>query len=428
MDPIFFRLCKREDFTRPKNREEEEKSKPSAADESNRIESNRIESALRNPNFPIESTNSHHVIQTSESHNREAKRIEAHCTTSHCRIRPFVMLSWLKSFVSAENPIHPQHQHHHHQIEETAIATPTERDELNKKSDSAPSFAVTALSSSPPSNDHASSSSSSSSPSPSSSSSSTDLSAPSTSPVGGFWGHTTTDVRADADPALDDIMSFFGFAHKEETSDYTGCVSFELTYPDGEVAIRTVEIKPKPIGKEPKVTIEEIVDGANGDATPHTRVARVDSVPMFDSSDHTTTLQHRASKYLRPICRLVRPTIQTIDAQSTVNNSAPAPTLARLPFSSRVHIYHGPVPSDVRPTARLLCPRSVFFDVYQGRLDPVTSVLTGRARCPGWRYYELMHFGQSFDMKPETWVKFYQLQEEIEKKNKNLLQPGGSTR
>lgn len=219
------------------------------------------------------------------------------------------------------------------------------------------------------------------------------------SPDGGFWGFHTNEVSVESDPALDDMMAFFGFAHKEKTSEYVGCVSFELTYPDGRTSIKTVNVRPKS-DHDNSIRIEEV----KSDDPP--KSARVEPIPS-SVSPHG---------WLTPVRRLVVPLRPSADSSlSSACDAAP-----RLPFSSRIDIFTGPLPAHVKPTARLLCPRSIFFDVYLGRLDPMTSVLTGKAHCPGWRYYELLHFGQCFEMKPETWTSFYAAQKIVQDGNKAI--------
>lgn len=256
---------------------------------------------------------------------------------------------------------------------------------------------------------------------------------------GAFWGFTG-ECHSASDPALDDMMQFFGFAHFEQASDYVGCVSFELSYPDGGVAIRTVEVVPKPVESTPRVTLVEVEEKDDDEAPKPAQP----SARFVHHAPNTAGPLARMRRWLpAPTCTLHVPrlcataeaaagSVEPSEAEPAALSELDSP-LPSLPFSSRIRIYHGPVPPDVKPTARLICPRSVFFDVYQGKLDPMTSVLTGKARCPGWRYVELMHFGQSFEMHPQKWIDFYAKQEEVasakkEDDEKRRRIGGGSSR
>jgi len=90
-----------------------------------------------------------------------------------------------------------------------------------------------------------------------------------------------------------------------------------------------------------------------------------------------------------------------------------------------VRVYSGPVPKHVKLSATLSCPRDVFFDVYMGRLDPMTAVLTGKAHCSGYRYMALLHFGQAFQLETTKWQEFYAAQEEVQKDQRRRAAAGG---
>ena len=244
---------------------------------------------------------------------------------------------------------------------------------------------------------------------------------------GSFWGFMETNVTVDRDPALDDMMSFFGFAHRERESDYVGCVSFELSYPDGRKSIRTVQVLPK--GPEhARAHIEEIATGnstQDEDTTVQATAIRPETRAEPSTSSALTTRSKLSAWFPR--------TDSTTELSPSASNAAaapshaitPVPSIPRMPFSSRVRIHTGPVPPDVKVTARLICSRDIFFEVYLGRLDPMRSVLTGKAHCPGFRYRELMYFGQSFDCSGEAWKRFYATQKEIEDATKGRKGGGG---
>ena len=90
-----------------------------------------------------------------------------------------------------------------------------------------------------------------------------------------------------------------------------------------------------------------------------------------------------------------------------------------------MRVYSGPVPKHVKLSATLSCPRDVFFDVYMGRLDPMTAVLTGKAHCSGYRYMALLHFGQAFQLETTKWHEFYAAQEEVQKDQRRRAANGG---
>lgn len=250
---------------------------------------------------------------------------------------------------------------------------------------------------------------------------------------GSFWGFMDTNVAANDDPALDDMMSFFGFSHRERESDYVGCVSFELSYPDGQKSIRTVQVLAKGPEHGSGATLEEMTT-SEGEAEPTlprqhpARAIRYDEPAAAAGRAAVAARASRLSSWFQPTCTLYLPRIAAAMADGSGGEavaSSSGPALPRMPFSSRVRIHSGPVPSDVPVTARLICSRDIFFEVYLGRLDPVRSVLTGKAHCPGWRYRELMHFGQSFDCSGPAWVRFYAKQKEVEEAKQG--KKGGGT-
>jgi hypothetical protein len=267
---------------------------------------------------------------------------------------------------------------------------------------------------------------------------------------GSFWGFMETNVTADNDPALDDMMSFFGFAHRERESDYVGCVSFELSYPDGQKSIRTVQVLPKG-PQHAGAQIEEITSSSSSqeeDPAVQATAIRPEARAVRYQGPSATAVtpvaapsrSSRLSSWFSPACSLYLPRIDAahdssassspssvvVPAASISMSSSSSPPLPRMPFSSRVRIHRGAVPPEVRVTARLICSRDIFFEVYLGRLDPMRSVLTGKAHCPGLRYRELMYFGQSFDCSGEAWKRFYAKQKEIEEATKGRKGGGGA--
>ena len=76
------------------------------------------------------------------------------------------------------------------------------------------------------------------------------------------------------------------------------------------------------------------------------------------------------SQHLVPACMPPACVSLTISARPHAVAASPSPALA-LPRSSRVKIYRGDVPAGVSLSATLSCPRSVFFSVYMGELDPI---------------------------------------------------------
>lgn len=261
------------------------------------------------------------------------------------------------------------------------------------------------------------------------------LAPPSAPPSGsGFWGYTTSAVSVDCDPALDDMLQFFGFSHLSRSSDYSGAVAFYLRYDDGRVAIRTVQVLPRDASAG--ATIEEVSDAEleeeqkqqeSDTPTATARVITYDSRPP----DEAQVKPRLRGLLPPPVCSLILPRAkQPLDAADAITANdlpqPPPPPLPRLPFSPRIRLYSGPVPSDVRLTAELKCPRSIFFDVYLGRLDPIQAVVTRKAVCPGFRYGELYRFGKSFDLQPHKWEEFYAIQAEIDEAKRRRGQGGGT--
>jgi hypothetical protein len=253
------------------------------------------------------------------------------------------------------------------------------------------------------------------------------------------WGYTSTEgLRHDFDPAFEEMMSFYAFSHKID-HEYVGAISFRISYPDGGIAMRTVQVLPPEKGQQMIThTQPEPVVLQNQAVVPSRHPARVrfyprlagssDSLVPFSyqltAADSTALLPFSGRSAWLPV-PCVRLTLASNAAASQTSQAVvpasaalsaalaelgPAP---RIPASPRIRIFNGPAPADVKVNTTLSCPRDVFFDVYMGRLDPIKSVLSGQAHCEGYRYYQLYYFGQCFDLRSDKWREFYRVSEEI---------------
>lgn len=240
------------------------------------------------------------------------------------------------------------------------------------------------------------------------SSSSSAQSPPATSPStavavdgGAFWGHTTNEFTSEHDPALDDMLAFYSFSHRRH-SDYTGAVCFKLKYPDGGMCVRTVQVLPL---DEQRMREEEAAEDEaqeRRDSASHAvvvrRPARVRYYPRLPApsavsagssinpaSPAPSTALVPLSQQLVPACMPSACVSLTLSARPcatvTAVAAAPAAPSLAIPRSSRVKVYRGEVPAGVSLSATLACPRSVFFDVYMGKLDPI-KVCHARAARP----------------------------------------------
>jgi len=269
----------------------------------------------------------------------------------------------------------------------------------------------------------------------------------------GFWGFTSSEVSSTSDAALDDMLSFYAFAHHRD-SEYAGAVCFRLKYDDG-TAVRVVEVLPKGEGEDEEAQQKRLLpsEGEKDSTTlvPSRPAARVLlRKPLLHNQilPPAATTEDAAQQQLVSLAADAQQPqqlqLQQLDQQSTsqlpwllpspcvtliirtrtaadtalvpVSSSVaavPAEPLPRLSSSPRIRVYRDEVPAHVKLSCTLSCPRDVFFAVYMGKLDPIRAVLSGQAHCSGYKYMRLLHFGQAFDLRSERWVDFYKEQEKV---------------